>query len=136
MPTVAPSLTNTIVFDFTRQAIVHASSTSRHSWAVGSRLEATFQSPRDSRTTSTSWINAPPGSVRTSQPAGWISGARTTRRFGRVANASRAPSVKAGAITTSVNTSRIASAAASSQTPWKATIPPKALTSSHANAPR
>ena len=44
--------------------------------------------------------------------------------------------MNAGAITTSVNTSRIASAAASSHAPWKATIPPKALTSSHANAPR
>ena len=35
-PTVAPSFTRTIVFDFTRHAIVHASARSLHSASVGS----------------------------------------------------------------------------------------------------
>ena len=41
-----------------------------------------------------------------------------------------------GAITTSVNTSAIASAASTSTSPWNATIPPNAETSSQANAAR
>ena len=135
MPTVAPSLTNTIVFDFTRQAIVHASSRSRHSWAVGSRLEATFQSPRDSRTTSTSWISAPPAAC-----------ARPARRWAE--RRPYHPEVRPGCerLQRAVGEGgrdhdlgehlahrlgrRLVAA------PWKATIPPKALTSSHANAPR
>ena len=64
------SFTNTIVFDFTRHEIVHASSRSAHS-CVG-RLAAARRpsSPRGvSVTTSRSWTSAPPGSGRTSSPA-------------------------------------------------------------------
>ena len=64
------------------------------------------------------------------------SGAATTRRFGRSANAALAAGVYDGAITTSVKTSAIAAAASTSASPWNATMPPNALTSSQANAAR
>ncbi len=63
-------------------------------------------------------------------------GAETMRRLGRSENAADAAAVYEGAITTSVKTSAIACAASTSTSPWNATIPPKAETSSQANAAR
>ncbi len=62
--------------------------------------------PGVSVTRSRSCTSAPPGSGRTSRPDPSGSGASTTRRFVRSANARRASAVNDGAITTSVNTSR------------------------------
>ena len=106
-----------IVFDFTRHATVQASSRSAHSAAVGSRRETTFHVvARHAATGSGSWTSAPPGQRADIEAGAGASGARTTRRFGRAAKAASASSSNAGAMTTSVKTSRIASAAAGRRT--------------------
>ena len=83
---------------------------------------------------STSWTSRPPSIERTSSAAPYGGGADSTRRFLRVARISSAASSNDGATTTSVNTGAIASATSPVTGPFKAMIPPNALTGSQALA--
>ena len=136
-PTVAPSFTNTIVFDFTRHATVHASSRSSHSCGRSARGSRPPSNRRASRRACRGPARAHRrGAGRTSEADSPEHGCRDDAQVGSVRERRGRGGRERGRdhdLGEDVGHRR---AASTSHSPWNATIPPNADTSSQANAAR
>src|SRR5215217_6572271 len=129
MPTEARSRASTIAFERTCLHTFQANSISPHSASDGLRSLTTSISERSSRSMSRSWTRSPPITRLTSHSVMFMrrrSLSSRMRRFGLVASASTASSVKRGASTTSTNCSRSAAASSRSTGRLKQMTPPNA----------